>query len=145
LLISGAQTRKCLNRISWDPFCRLLELTPENAPVQVCPLSLLAPAFLSILPIAPTLLPILLTIAVGYNLSFNSAHCRYQLKLPLQFRPLSLLALTLFAILPTVAFGPGSNFQEVPGNSFYVFLGPGCQMVSDIIIKLLSKFLGPGC
>ena len=38
-----------------------------------------------------------------------------------------------------------NKFQEVSGNSFYASRGPGCQMVSDIIIKLLSKFLGPGC
>jgi hypothetical protein len=38
-----------------------------------------------------------------------------------------------------------NNFQKVSGNSFYVFPGPGCQVVSDIITKLLFKFLNPGC
>ena len=31
LTTSGAKARKCLNRNSWDLFCRLLELRPENA------------------------------------------------------------------------------------------------------------------
>jgi hypothetical protein len=33
LSTSGAKTRKCENRISWDRFCRLLEPRPENAEI----------------------------------------------------------------------------------------------------------------
>ena len=30
---SGAKARKCLNRTSWDPFCRLLDPRRENAKI----------------------------------------------------------------------------------------------------------------
>ena len=123
-----ANVRKCLNRTSWG-FCfvdfwspnqkmlksdfqePILSTSGANAKkcsLQFWPLSLLPSAFLAILPTAPTLLPVLPTIGVGHYLRCNSAHCRYQPKLSLQFRPLSLSAPILLAILPTVAVGPGS-------------------------------------
>ena len=33
LSTSGPKARKCQNRSSWDPFCRLLEPRPENAKI----------------------------------------------------------------------------------------------------------------
>ena len=35
LSTSGPNARKCKNRTSWDPFCRLLDPRPENAKIAV--------------------------------------------------------------------------------------------------------------
>ena len=34
LSTSGPKARKCRNRTSWDPFCRLLDPRPENAKIR---------------------------------------------------------------------------------------------------------------